>query len=75
MLRKAAEKFGIDLRRSFMVGDRWSDVLAGQAAGCRSSILITLPTSGREKCVPDYCAVDLTDAVEWILTAGVRSVS
>ena len=28
-----------------------------------------LPTSGREKCRPDYCAVDLADAVAWILSS------
>jgi D-glycero-D-manno-heptose 1,7-bisphosphate phosphatase len=34
MLLQAALEFGIDLERSFMVGDRWRDVAAGQAAGC-----------------------------------------
>jgi D-glycero-D-manno-heptose 1,7-bisphosphate phosphatase len=34
MLRQAAREFGIDLARSFMVGDRWRDVYAGAAAGC-----------------------------------------
>ena len=36
MLLKAAREFGIDLGRSFLVGDRWRDVAAGQAAGCTS---------------------------------------
>ena len=34
MLIEAAIEFGIDLHRSYMVGDRWSDVEAGHAAGC-----------------------------------------
>jgi D-glycero-D-manno-heptose 1,7-bisphosphate phosphatase len=34
MLLQAAREFEIDLKRSFMVGDRWRDVAAGQAAGC-----------------------------------------
>lgn len=34
MLIAAASELGIDLRRSYMVGDRWSDVEAGRAAGC-----------------------------------------
>jgi len=34
MLLAAAEKHGIDLRRSWMVGDRWRDMDAGHAAGC-----------------------------------------
>jgi D-glycero-D-manno-heptose 1,7-bisphosphate phosphatase len=34
MLLEAAREWAIDLRRSFMVGDRWRDVAAGKAAGC-----------------------------------------
>ena len=37
MLLEAARRWRLDLRRSFLVGDRWSDVIAGQAAGCRAS--------------------------------------
>lgn len=33
MLLEAAEQHGIDLKRSYIVGDRWRDVGAGQAAG------------------------------------------
>jgi histidinol-phosphate phosphatase family protein len=35
MLLEAAEKHGLDLDRSWMVGDNEKDVLAGHAAGCR----------------------------------------
>ncbi len=34
MLLEAAKEFGIDLVRSFMVGDRWRDVECGRNAGC-----------------------------------------
>jgi len=34
MLLQAAKDSGIDLARSFLVGDRWRDVAAGQAVGC-----------------------------------------
>lgn len=34
MLLQAAKDHGIDLPRSYLVGDRWRDVAAGQAAGC-----------------------------------------
>jgi len=36
LLLQAARALGIDLSRSFMVGDRWSDVEAGKRAGCRT---------------------------------------
>jgi len=34
MLLEAAGELDIDLSASFMVGDRWRDIAAGQAAGC-----------------------------------------
>jgi D-glycero-D-manno-heptose 1,7-bisphosphate phosphatase len=34
LLIQAAQKWNIDLDRSIMVGDRWRDIVAGQAAGC-----------------------------------------
>jgi D-glycero-D-manno-heptose 1,7-bisphosphate phosphatase len=36
MLLDSAEKWAIDLPASFMVGDRWRDVEAGQRAGCKT---------------------------------------
>jgi D-glycero-D-manno-heptose 1,7-bisphosphate phosphatase len=32
----AAQKHGIDLKKSYMVGDRWKDIDAGVAAGCKT---------------------------------------
>ena len=34
MLFKAQKKFNLDLKKSFMVGDRISDIVAGNLAGC-----------------------------------------
>lgn len=39
MLRAAAADLGLDLARSWMVGDHLSDAAAGLAAGCRSILL------------------------------------
>lgn len=36
MITEAAQEYAIDPTVSFMVGDRWRDVAAGNAAGCRS---------------------------------------
>lgn len=66
MLTAAAEQAGYDLRTSYMIGDRWSDVVAGQSAGCKS-ILIQTPFSGMERCQPDHVADDLPQATDWIL--------
>jgi D-glycero-D-manno-heptose 1,7-bisphosphate phosphatase len=39
MLLRAAKELGLDLSRSWMIGDRMSDVMAGLNAGCRSVLV------------------------------------
>jgi D-glycero-D-manno-heptose 1,7-bisphosphate phosphatase len=73
MLLAAAETHNIDLRRSFMIGDRASDVLAGAAAGCRT-ILIERSYSRVDTCRPDFKAADLL-AASGIIAALVDSES
>lgn len=41
MLLEAAEELGVDLARSFMVGDKRSDLEAGASAGCRTVLVRT----------------------------------
>lgn len=41
MLLQAARDFDIDLKRSYMVGDKVADVEAGKNAGCRSVMVLT----------------------------------
>ena len=67
MLTRAAEELGIDLRHSYMVGDRWGDVAAGAAAGCRT-FLIDMPYSQCHRCAPDYKVANLAEAVDVILS-------
>lgn len=40
LLLRAAQELGLDLSRSWMIGDAWSDVLAGQAARVRQAVLL-----------------------------------
>jgi histidinol-phosphate phosphatase family protein len=40
MLLRAAREMGLDLARSWMVGDSDRDLLAGRSAGCRGCILV-----------------------------------
>jgi histidinol-phosphate phosphatase family protein len=40
LLLQAAGDLSIDLQRSWMIGDAWSDVQAGEAAGLRGTILL-----------------------------------
>ena len=39
MLIQAALEFDLDLTKCFLVGDRWKDIEAGKAAGCKSILL------------------------------------
>jgi D-glycero-D-manno-heptose 1,7-bisphosphate phosphatase len=64
MLLAAAERWALDLPRSFVIGDRWRDVGAGQAAGCYS-ILIERPYSACT--TADACVTDLAAAVDLVL--------
>ena len=67
MLLQGAKEHGIDLSRSFMVGDRWSDVAAGATAGCRT-FLVNVPYNQAQRCSPDYVVADLSQAADRILT-------
>ena len=40
LLIQAANELSLDLQRSWMIGDAWSDVQAGQRAGVRHTILL-----------------------------------
>jgi D-glycero-D-manno-heptose 1,7-bisphosphate phosphatase len=66
MLLEAASEKGIDLAASFLVGDRWRDIGAAHAAGCKAYFV---ERNYEDKC-PDkpYVAVkSLPDAVKLIV--------
>ena len=67
MLVEAAAEWGIDLDRSYMVGDRWSDVEAGRAAGCRT-IFIDYQYKEERPDNPDFTVASLAKAVSLILS-------
>ena len=65
MLLQASRDRSIDLARSYMIGDKISDVVAGQRAGCRTTILVrTGITDDRKRynARPDYVAQNLLEA-------------
>jgi D-glycero-D-manno-heptose 1,7-bisphosphate phosphatase len=74
MLERGARELGIDLRRSFVIGDRYGDVETAHAKGARGVLLrtgygereLTLDVSAWPA-QPDFVADDLAEAVEWIL--------
>ena len=68
MLIQAAERLGIDLARSFMVGDRASDIAAGAAAGCRTAFLDLSYVAETPPERPDFRATSLGTITDWILS-------
>jgi D-glycero-D-manno-heptose 1,7-bisphosphate phosphatase len=61
MLLRAADKHGIDLKNSFMIGDRWRDVSCGHAAGCRT-IFIDYSYDEALRELPDFTVKSLEEA-------------
>ena len=74
MLEQAARELGLDLGRSYVIGDRWSDLRCGAAVGA-STILVLTGYGRGDACYigptqavqPDFIAEDLTAAVDWLL--------
>jgi D-glycero-D-manno-heptose 1,7-bisphosphate phosphatase len=66
MLLEAAENHDIDLGRSTMVGDRWRDIGAGRAAGCRT-VFIDKGYSEQAPENPDHVVGSLPEAADLIL--------
>jgi D-glycero-D-manno-heptose 1,7-bisphosphate phosphatase len=72
MLHEASQRWGIDLARSFLVGDRWRDIEAGRAAGCRT---ILIETGYRERrAAADWRAASLAEAARIICSQAFVSL-
>lgn len=66
MLTRAARALGIDLKQSWMVGDRWRDIDCGHAAGCRT-VYVAGGHAEELKQIPDFQAKSLAEAADIIL--------
>lgn len=78
MLERAARELEIDLRQSFVVGDKVSDLEAGYAV--RSRVILVQTGYGLEsekefsdyKFRPDYIATTVLDAAHWIIRQSIQ---
>ena len=68
LLLDAARDWRLDLARSFMVGDRWRDVDAGRAAGCRTVLIEAGYDERRSE--PDFSVASLAEACTVIVRAA-----
>jgi D-glycero-D-manno-heptose 1,7-bisphosphate phosphatase len=66
MILELAQKHNIDLQRSFTIGDRGTDIVAGRLAGTRTILIID-----EEEIIPvvdvDNVVFSLKEAVAWIV--------
>lgn len=69
LLLEAANDFAIDLKGSYLVGDKLSDIEAGHRVGCTTIMVNPDKTKDlpKDKSYPDYIVSDLSEAVELIL--------
>jgi histidinol-phosphate phosphatase family protein len=69
LIDQACRDLDIGRQDSWMIGDSTSDIEAGRRAGIRTVLLLTGHAGVDDKYLvrPDYTALELTDAVDWIL--------
>jgi D-glycero-D-manno-heptose 1,7-bisphosphate phosphatase len=67
MLLEAASFWGIDLKNSYMIGDRFGDIAAGASAGCKTFLVGPGDAQGTFP-GPDYKVDSLIEAVNILLS-------
>ncbi|HIP37976.1 MAG TPA: D-glycero-beta-D-manno-heptose 1,7-bisphosphate 7-phosphatase [Desulfocapsa sulfexigens] len=74
LVLRAAREMNLDPARSFVVGDRWSDIKTAANCGAKSILVRTGYGRGDEQYIgphqeiqPDHKAEDLLEAADWIL--------
>jgi transaldolase len=72
LLQDGARLHGVDLARSYLVGDRWRDIEAGAAAGCRTALVDRGYAERPSSIEPDARVGSVLEAARWII-ANARS--
>lgn len=75
LIEQAQKKYQLDLKKCYMIGDRWTDMLAGGKMGMRLVPVLTgrgSETLGQDRnkwadYEPVYIAQNLLDAAKWIV--------
>jgi len=72
MLLEGAAKWGLDLSKSWMIGDRAGDVAAGQAAGCRTVFIDFNYNEPKPDPAADFTVGSLFEAAKIILKEDLQ---
>jgi D-glycero-D-manno-heptose 1,7-bisphosphate phosphatase len=73
-LLEAARRHAVELRHSFMIGDRWRDIEAGQRAGCQC-LFIDYGYSERQPNPPFVRVASLAHAAELLTSSAANQRS
>ncbi len=71
MVFEAASRHAVDLKQSFLIGDRWRDIDCGASAGVRTVLIDRGYRERGPDHAPDFVAESLRGAVDWILGAAL----
>ncbi len=78
MIKEAQKRFNLDLKRSFCIGDKLTDVEFGKNAGLSAILLLTGYGAVESKKIsknaakPDYVAPNMLAAAVWILKKLIK---
>jgi len=75
LIEQARDKHHLDLPSCYMIGDRWSDMLAGGRMGMRLILVMTgrgeeslgVDRDKRAEYEPEYVAADLAEAADYLI--------
>lgn len=82
MMERAARDLGVDIAASYVVGDKYTDVLMAHRAGARAVLVLSGYGMGEWEYhrhewprPPDHVAPELSSAVDWILGEQPRTAA
>lgn len=67
LLLQAAAKYGLELKSSYLIGNRWRDIEAGQAAGCATLWIDRGYAERGPAQAPTMQVKSCTEAARWIV--------
>jgi heptosyltransferase-2 len=80
MVERAVSELQLDLRRSYLIGDRARDMQLAHRVGAKAILLSPAPADARkldrvenEQAKPDVVAKSMAEAVDWILADAAKS--
>jgi D-glycero-D-manno-heptose 1,7-bisphosphate phosphatase len=82
LIFNAQKAYSIDLKDAVMVGDSAKDIECARNAGCGNAVLVKTGNGARaektlaeKKIFPDHIALDLYEAVQWLVDIKVTKVN